>query len=104
MRVRAEHLSARLAMREQSHRRVTLIAIAGLMLLSAAPVFGHHLPFDSATILTGAQHFGALCVTALRHVLAPVHWSFHVALAGGMRMPPGTGGAHGCGSALHWLR
>ncbi len=83
MRVRAEHLSARLAMREQAHRRVTLIAIAGLMLLSAAPVFGHHLPFDSATILTGAQHFGALCVTALRHVLAPVHWSFHVVLAGG---------------------
>lgn len=78
------HLSLRLAMREQTHRRVTLLAIAALMLLSTGPVVGHHLPFDPAPMLSGVQHFGALCVTALRHLLAPVHWSFHVALAGGL--------------------
>lgn len=84
MSVRPNHLSARLAMYEQSHRRVTLLAIAALMLLSVAPVFGHHLPFDGGAILAGAQHFGAFCVTALRRILAPVHWLFHVALAAGV--------------------
>ncbi|MEO5579848.1 MAG: M56 family metallopeptidase, partial [Gemmatimonadaceae bacterium] len=71
-------------MREQSHRRATLLAIAGLILLSTVPVFGHHLPFDVAAILASVQHLGAFCVTALSHLLAPVHWSFHIALAAGV--------------------
>lgn len=79
----AKHLSARVVMREQSHRRVTLLAIVGLMFLSVLPVFGHHLPFDEATVLAGVQHFGAFCATSLRRILSPVHWSFHVALAAG---------------------
>lgn len=84
MAVRAKHLSARLAEREQVHRRVTLLATAGLMFLSVLPVFGHHLPFDAAAIVTGVQHFGAFCTTALRYFLNPVHGSFHVALAAGV--------------------
>lgn len=84
MQADAQHLSARLATREEAHRRVTLLAIVGLMFLSVVPVFGHHLPFDSAAIMSGVQHFGAFCTTALRYFLNPVHWSFHVALAAGV--------------------
>ncbi len=79
----AKHLSARVAEREQAHRRLTLLSIAGLMLLSVVPVFGHHLPFDAATVMAGVQHFGAFCTTALRYILNPVHWSFHAAIAAG---------------------
>ncbi len=81
---RAKYVSVRLALREQSHRRATLLAISALMLLSTAPVLGHHLPFDSVRVLSGIQHVGAFCVTALRNLLAPVHWSFHVVLAAGV--------------------
>jgi len=75
--------SARLAMRERSHRRTTVLAIAALILLSTLPVFGHHLPLASTEILASVQHLGAFCMTALRHVLAPVHWSVHLALGAG---------------------
>lgn len=73
----------RLNSREQFHRRLTLLAIAGLLVLGISPVVGHHLPFDISTVLAGLDHIGALCVTALHLLLAPVHRLFHILLVAG---------------------
>jgi Zn-dependent protease with chaperone function len=66
--------------REQFHRRLTLLAIAGLLVLGVSPVVGHHLPFDTTTFLADLDHIGVLCVTALHLLLAPVHGVFHILL------------------------
>ena len=73
----------RLNSREHFHRRLTLLAIAGLLVLGISPVVGHHLPFDISALLAGLDHIGALCVTALHLLLAPVHRLFHILLVGG---------------------
>ena len=69
--------------REQLHRRLTLLAIAGLLVLGISPVVGHHLPLDTNGLLAELDHIGALCVTALHLLLAPVHRVFHVLLVTG---------------------
>jgi len=69
--------------REESHRRATLMAISFLLIFSTAPVIGHHLSASVGVSLRGLDHIGAFCVVALRSLLAPVHLLFHVALAGG---------------------
>jgi Zn-dependent protease with chaperone function len=66
--------------REQFHRRLTLLSIGGLLVLGISPVVGHHLPFDTSTLLHDLDHIGALCVTALHLLLAPVHGLFHILL------------------------
>lgn len=82
---RLGHLTATPTMREQSHRRVTLLGIATLTVLSMSPVIGHHmLPFETDGLLAGVDHFGALCLTALHLLLAPVHPAFHIAMVGGV--------------------
>ena len=73
----------RFTSREQSHRRLTLLAIAGLLVLGISPVVGHHLPFDIGALLAGLDHIGALCVTALHLLLAPLHRLFHILLVAG---------------------
>jgi Zn-dependent protease with chaperone function len=73
-----------LALREKSHRRATLLGIAVLLILSTAPVVGHHLWASAAVPVTGLDHFGALCVVALTSLLSPVHAVFHVALGAGV--------------------
>lgn len=79
------HLTAALTMREQSHRRVTLLGIGALLVLSMSPVVGHHLlPFETETLLAGFDHLGAVCVTALHLLFAPVHPAFHAAMLGGV--------------------
>ena len=78
------HVTATLALREQSHRRGTLLAIGALLLLSTSPVFGHHLPLNIDALLAGIDHVGALCVTALHILLAPVHNVFHAIMIGGL--------------------
>ena len=79
------YLTATLTLREQSHRRVTLLGIAALIVLSMGPVVGHHLlPFETDNLLAGVDHFGALCLTALHLLFAPVHPTIHVAIAGGL--------------------
>ena len=79
------YLTATLTLREQSHRRATLLAIAALIVLSMSPVVGHHLlPFETDSLLAGVDHFGALCLTALHLLFAPVHPAFHVAMGGGL--------------------
>lgn len=73
-----------LTLREQSHRRATLVAIAALLLLSTTGVFGHHLPVDTERLLGGVDHIGALCLTAVHLLLAPVHRGIHIAIVIGL--------------------
>lgn len=77
-------LAARLESREQSHRRAVLLGIAGLMVLSTSPVFGHHIAPRADDLLGGRQHVLDFCVVALHLLLAPVHTAFHLLLAGGL--------------------
>lgn len=70
--------------REESHRRATLIAIALLLILSTAPVIGHHFSASGALPLAGLDHLGAFCVVALQSLLTPVHGVFHLALGAGV--------------------
>lgn len=71
-------------MREHFHRRTLLLAIAALLLLSMSPVFGHHLAVGTRELLSGADHLGELCLTALHLLLAPVHSAFHLLLIVGL--------------------
>ncbi len=77
-------LTAALTLQEQSHRRVVLCAIAGLLTLSTSPVFAHHLALGTLSLVGGADHLGAICLTALHLMLAPVHYAFHVLFAVGL--------------------
>ncbi len=70
--------------REQAHRRVLLIGIASLTLLSLSPVFGHHVATGAEALLRGTDQIGQLCLIALHLLLAPVHWGFHIAVALGL--------------------
>jgi Zn-dependent protease with chaperone function len=72
------------AAREQSHRRAVLIGIAALIVLSMAPVFGHHVAVGADSLLAGRDHLGALCLIALHYLLAPVHGVFHLVVLGGI--------------------
>jgi Zn-dependent protease with chaperone function len=83
-RARLRSVTRRVALREQSHRRLTLLAIAALLLLSTGPVVGHHLPIDATAVLAGVDHIGSLCVAALHLLLEPVHYLFHAVIAGGL--------------------
>src|SRR6266508_1977576 len=74
------YLPSRTAAREQSRRRVLLISIATLMLLSISPVLGHHVARGADAMLSGTDRIGELCLVALHVLLAPVHGAFHVAL------------------------
>ena len=78
------YLTGTLATREQTHRRVTLVAIAGLLLLSTSPVFGHHVSGFGESALAGLDHLGALCLTALHLLLEPVHRIFHFVIVAGV--------------------
>src|SRR5690606_36109920 len=69
---------------EQPHRRATLLAIGGLIVLGTSPVFGHHLPFDMQRMLEGVDHLGALCLTALHVLLTPIHRVIHLAIVAGV--------------------
>ena len=73
-----------LALRERAHQRATLVAIGGLLFLATSPVFAHHLSFGLDSYLAGLDHLGALCVTALHLLFAPVHRGFHVLLVAGI--------------------
>lgn len=72
------------SLREQSHRRATLIAISVLLILSTAPVVGHHLSARVGFPVVGLDHLGAFCVVALRSLLTPLHSVFHLALWSGL--------------------
>lgn len=82
---KAPFLTAEMARREQSRRRVLLVGIAALTFLSISPVVGHHLAAQAdQTLLSGTDMIGALCLVALHMLLAPLHGVFHAALVGGL--------------------
>ena len=79
------YLAETLTLREQSHRRVTLIGVGALLVLATSPVFGHHvLAYEHEQLLAGVDHIGTLCLTALHLLLAPVHRALHIALIAGI--------------------
>src|SRR5687767_9019475 len=78
------YLPRQTAAREQSRRRVLLIGITTLMLLSISPVLGHHVARGADALLSGTDRIGELCLVALHVLLAPVHDGFHIALLVGL--------------------
>ena len=70
--------------REHSHRRVLLLGLSTLLLLSILPTVGHHLPGGLEEPFGSIEHIGALCAAALRVLFTPVHGVFHMALAVGL--------------------
>jgi len=78
------YLPRRTVVLEQSRRRVLLISIAAVMLLSISPVLGHHVARGADAMLSGTDRIGELCLVALHVLLAPVHEAFHVALVLGL--------------------
>lgn len=73
----------RLHAREARRRRMLLIAIATLILVSLLPVVGRHLVDAIHRPLLGIDHIGALCLVALHLLLTPVHAALHWLVAGG---------------------
>jgi hypothetical protein len=63
------YLVTDVAASEQSHRRAVLVGIGTLIVLSTAPVFGHHLAVGADSLLAGRDHLGALCLIALHYLL-----------------------------------
>ena len=76
-------MSPRLMKREHAHRRLLLLGLSTLLLLSILPTLGHHLFNDFEAPLGNIEHVGAFCAAALRILLTPVHGAFHIALAVG---------------------
>lgn len=81
---RVVRIASTLMLREESHRRATLLGIAALLLMSTSPMFGHHLPQVGQALFSGIDHVGAVCLTAVHLLLTPVHSTFHVVLIAGL--------------------
>ncbi|MEX0911798.1 MAG: M56 family metallopeptidase [Gemmatimonadota bacterium] len=75
---------AGLITREEGRRRVLLLGIAALLLVSFGPVFGHHFATGLEQGLRGHDHLGPICLIALHEVLAPVHYLFHLLIVAGV--------------------
>ena len=69
--------------REGRHRRLLLLGIGALLLLSLTPVVGQHLFGAAHGPLSGIDHIGAVCLIALHELLAPVHAGLHLLVAAG---------------------
>ena len=69
---------------EQSHRRGLLLGIAGLLIFSTSPVFGHHLAGRADALLAGKDHLWIICLVAAHRILAPIHLIFHALLVTGI--------------------
>lgn len=68
---------AALVSREEARRRVLLLAIGALLVLSVAPVFGHHLAVGLEHGFHNRDHLGPICLIALHEMMEPVHYLFH---------------------------
>lgn len=77
------HTSRPLVSREQRHRQWLLLSIGALLILSTAPVFGHHLSLPTGWWPV-VDHVGALCFRALELLFAPVHDGFHFIILTGV--------------------
>ncbi len=82
-----EHITATttpIVHREQRHRRMALLSLSVLLILSISPVFGHHVVRAVDWLPASLEHLGPLCMVALHHLLAPVHEGFHYLLFAGV--------------------
>lgn len=103
----AGYLTGDVARRERVHRRAVVLGIGTLIVLSAGPLFGHHLTDGFARLVAGRDHLGALCLIALHALLEPVHDTFHVLLTAGSAYAlwdraRGWYGLRGTLAALEW--
>lgn len=80
----ASYLTGGVARRERTHRRAIVLGIGLLIVLSAGPLFGHHLSDGFERVMAGRDHIGALCLIALHLLLEPVHDVFHLLLVLGV--------------------
>ncbi|MEO6447009.1 MAG: M56 family metallopeptidase [Gemmatimonadaceae bacterium] len=78
------YLGSALAEREHSRRRLVLLGVGGLIVLSTSPLFGHHVATRAGSLLAGHDHLWSLCLVAVHLLLAPVHGVFHVLLFAGL--------------------
>lgn len=78
------HLAVNLPAREQVHRRVLLLGVGALIVLSTSPVFGHHVATRADALLVGRDHILNICLIALYHILAPVHFLSHTLVVVGL--------------------
>lgn len=78
------YLAGPLRAREESHRRAVLLGMAGLIVFSTSPVFGHHLSKQADAFLVGRDHVMQVCLVALHLLLQPVHSTFHLLLLAGL--------------------
>ena len=69
---------------EERYRRFLLLAIAVMIVLGISPVFGHHIAESLDAQLLSGDHIGGLCLIALHALLQPVHFGFHLLIAGGV--------------------
>ena len=77
-------LARPLLAREQRHRRIVLLGIAGLLALGTSPIIGHHLLPQADALLAGRDHLFNVCLVGLHLLLSPVHEGFHVLLLMGL--------------------
>lgn len=78
------HLATNLPAREQARRRTLLLGVGALIVLSTSPVFGHHVATRADSLLEGHDHVLNVCLIALHHILAPVHFLSHTLLLVGL--------------------
>ena len=82
--IQTRSVASWLAIRERRRRRGVLIAMAVVFVLTASPVFGHHLDDGAVTLLAGTDHVWFLCLAALQTLLTPVHYAFHILFITGL--------------------
>ncbi len=70
--------------RENARRRVLLLSVALLILLSTTPILGHHVVASTGSLAANRDHLFGLCVVALQSLLSPVHEGFHLLLLAGL--------------------
>lgn len=83
MTANGDYRSQTLVSREEAHRRTLLLGIAALLVVSLAPVFGHHVATGLEQTLDGKDHLRALCLIAVHQLLSPVHRIFHLLIGVG---------------------
>lgn len=69
---------------KSTRRRVLLLAVGLLILLSTTPIFGHHFIPVAGLLASNPDHLYGLCVVALQSLLSPVHEGFHWLLFAGL--------------------
>jgi Zn-dependent protease with chaperone function len=77
MRSTAFRAPAEVLAREQAHRRMILVGVGGLIVLSMSPVFGHHISASAELFLEGRDHVWRFCLIAAHQLAAPIHLLFH---------------------------